>query len=133
MGKWIAGIIGSIIVGVSIWALTVYLPERNKVQEQAVADESVTVTCTPNPPTVTAGEISELLITVTQGGQPVADAQLRNGFEDYGTTASDGTARIRWHAPPGATQGGTRFRIEADSNARGGGAGAGDCQIMYKG
>ena len=132
MGKWLAGIIGGIIVGVAIWWLTTVLPERHKEKQQKIADERMEVSCTPDPPTVKAGEISELTIKVTQGGQPAADVPLRNGMEDYGTTASDGTARIQWHAPPSAYSGGTRFRIEADATARGGGYGAGDCQIMYK-
>lgn len=132
MGKWVAGILGSIIVGVVIWALTTIVPDYFKEKKQASVDEPVLVSCTPNPPTVAAGEVTELAIAVTKGGKPIADAHVMQGLDDWGTTASDGTERIQWHAPPGA-QGGTRIRVSASPTARdGGGGGEGDCQIMFK-
>ena len=134
MGKWIAGIIAAIIGGVAIWALTGFLQKRiDPPPPPPPVDDRVLVSCTPNPPTVAPGATSELTLKVTRGGQPVENAALKMGNEDWGSTLSDGTERVKWKAPA-QSAGAYVMRVTATlSDHDGGGGGAGDCQILISG
>jgi hypothetical protein len=133
VGKWIAGIIAAIIGGVAIWALTTLLPKHFETPPAPPpVDDRVVVSCTPNPSTVAPGGTSELTLKVTKGGQPVENAQLKMGQEDWGATLSDGTERVPWKAPVNAAAAYV-FRVTASlSEHDGGGGGEGDCQILIK-
>ena len=135
MGKWIAGIIAGIIVGVAIWALTTVLPKHfEKPPPPPPADDTVILSCTPNPPTVAPGETTELTFKVTRGGKPVANAQIKSGNQDWGMTLADGTWRLKWKAPVPAVSGGYVYGVTATIPEHDGGGGAnGDCQILIKG
>ena len=109
MGKWIAGILATILGGSLMWFLTNGVFPHWLRKDQTPAPKAVTVACTPTPPSIQPGGTSEVLVTVTRGGQPLEGAtvslDIGGGHFSGGTTTATGTTysggmfRVAWTAP----------------------------------
>lgn len=109
MGKWIAGIVGSVLVGALLWILTNrYLPHWFE-EPPAVADSKLRVECSANPATVSPGQSTEITIKVMLNGEPLEGVEVKvaagggrfgsAGTETSGNTYSGGVFRTIWTAP----------------------------------
>ena len=112
MRKWVAGILAAVIGGVLIWLLTDRLLPRWLDSSAGPVEPNYQVACYLNPPRISAGQRTEVLVKVTRDGVPLEGAVLEIGagagrFEQAGNivtgvTSSGGTFRATWNPPPGA-------------------------------
>ena len=140
MGKWIAGILGAVLSGVILWAVTTYLPKYlDPAPPPAAPDNSLHVECAASRYTVAPGGSSEITVTVKRGGHPVegANVKIEVGGGSFpsstlatrtgGVTFSDGAVRTVWKAPASA---GTVFEISTRATATDGTEGTSSCGIL---
>lgn len=127
MGKWIAGLIGTLMVGVLMWFLTErFFPEWFPARAPPAADKRVAVLCSAVPERVQPGGTTEVVLKVTRGGEPVegASVSMKIGGGHFGSgktsifgnTYSGGVFRTLWTAPSPSAGG---YVFNADVNLDG--------------
>jgi hypothetical protein len=100
MGKWLAGVLATLVAGSVLWFLTDEVLPRAMRDAPVPTPPEVRVECTPDPGTVPPGGTTELTVRVTLNGSPVEGAVVRLDREEAGLpTVSGGILRRTWTAP----------------------------------
>ena len=109
MGKWIAGIVGGVIVGSLLWLLTTNVFPQLFYHRPPPPEDTTRVECTAKPGTVSAGGVAEITVKVSRKDQPLEGAVVRMSIGDglfasgtrttSGSTYSGGIFRTLWTAP----------------------------------
>ena len=140
MGKWLAGILGTVIAGALLWLLTDALFPRLLHKEAIPVADDVRVECIPTPATIAPGETTELTVRVTRNGAPVEGAAVYFKPEEAQNpirTVSGGMIRVPWKAPnPSASAYvfGVNVNLDGIRTAQGelSGSYGTDCEVMVR-
>jgi len=108
MGKWLGGILATLIGGSLLWFLTNAVFPGLLQRNSPPTPPDIRVECIPTPPTVAPGGTTELVIKVTRNGVPVEGAAVTFKQEKAASplrTVSGGVLRSFWTAPNPASSG----------------------------